>query len=293
MEQSPLQPRLGLSVPYEWWPSAPSLKEIEAAGFAWVQVPAPPSVGAARPASVGAARRRPRRGARDDGAGARPARAGLAAGGDARGRPRARGPALLRGRDRRGATSSTTPPTSPTAPPARTRCWPRLARSLAAALAERLGVVIAIENLAPVFPGPDVLSFTPGVLRTMANRIGSPAARPLPRRRPRQRRRRPAPRRPDGADRAGARPHRPLPPARQPRRAARRRDAAGARPPEARPAPAARPRHGSVGAAGAAASAPTAHRCCWRSTRRAHRRPRCTRARWRRWAKPPKGSPPS
>jgi hypothetical protein len=41
MEQQ-LPPRLGLSVPYEWWPSAPSLKEIEAAGFHWVQVPSPP-----------------------------------------------------------------------------------------------------------------------------------------------------------------------------------------------------------------------------------------------------------
>ena len=36
-------------------------------------------------------------------------------------------------------------------------------------------MVIAIENLAPVFPGPDALSFTPSVLRTMANRISSPA----------------------------------------------------------------------------------------------------------------------
>ena len=34
--------RLGLSVPYDWWPSAPILKEIEAAGFRYVQVPSPP-----------------------------------------------------------------------------------------------------------------------------------------------------------------------------------------------------------------------------------------------------------
>jgi sugar phosphate isomerase/epimerase len=37
-----LDPRLGLNVPYEWWPSAAALKAIEAAGFAWVQVAAPP-----------------------------------------------------------------------------------------------------------------------------------------------------------------------------------------------------------------------------------------------------------
>ena len=34
--------RLGLNVPYEWWPGAAALKAIEAAGFAWVQVAAPP-----------------------------------------------------------------------------------------------------------------------------------------------------------------------------------------------------------------------------------------------------------
>ena len=34
--------RLGLSIPYDWWPAAAMLKEIEAAGFAYVQVPSPP-----------------------------------------------------------------------------------------------------------------------------------------------------------------------------------------------------------------------------------------------------------
>ena len=49
------------------------------------------------------------------------------------------------------------------------------ARSLAALSlrAERLGVTIAIENLAPVFPGPEPLSASPMVLRGLANRIGS------------------------------------------------------------------------------------------------------------------------
>src|SRR5262249_62209575 len=35
--------RLGLSVPYDWWPSGPILKEMEAAGFRFVQVPSPPA----------------------------------------------------------------------------------------------------------------------------------------------------------------------------------------------------------------------------------------------------------
>jgi sugar phosphate isomerase/epimerase len=37
-----LDHRLGLNVPYEWWPGAVTLKAIEAAGFRWVQVAAPP-----------------------------------------------------------------------------------------------------------------------------------------------------------------------------------------------------------------------------------------------------------
>jgi sugar phosphate isomerase/epimerase len=40
--QQTLEQRLGLNIPYEWWPSAPALKAIEAAGFSWVQVAAPP-----------------------------------------------------------------------------------------------------------------------------------------------------------------------------------------------------------------------------------------------------------
>jgi sugar phosphate isomerase/epimerase len=53
---------------------------------------------------------------------------------------------------------------------AETRVLAALAR-----LAERLGVIIALENLAPVYPAPDALSFTPMILRTMAKRISSPA----------------------------------------------------------------------------------------------------------------------
>jgi sugar phosphate isomerase/epimerase len=37
-----LDHRIGLNVPYEWWPGPATLKAIEAAGFRWVQVPAPP-----------------------------------------------------------------------------------------------------------------------------------------------------------------------------------------------------------------------------------------------------------
>ena len=37
-----LEHRIGLNVPYEWWPAATTLKAIEAAGFRWVQVATPP-----------------------------------------------------------------------------------------------------------------------------------------------------------------------------------------------------------------------------------------------------------
>lgn len=37
-----LDDRLGLNVPYEWWPRAAALKAIEATGFEWIQVASPP-----------------------------------------------------------------------------------------------------------------------------------------------------------------------------------------------------------------------------------------------------------
>ena len=38
-----LRGRLGINVPKDWWPTLPMLKGFEAAGFAWVQVHAPPA----------------------------------------------------------------------------------------------------------------------------------------------------------------------------------------------------------------------------------------------------------
>ena len=175
MEQPQLQSRLGLSVPYEWWPSAPSLKEIEAAGFRWVQVPSPPI----------SILLDPRASARHAGGlGAALGTTGL--------RRILHGPGSLQvgspesDRAFEGLLSYASEagveyvvyhaanlpdrPASEDALLAETRSLARAAR-----VAERLGVTIAIENLAPVFPSPDSLCFTPSVLRTMANRISSSA----------------------------------------------------------------------------------------------------------------------
>ena len=52
---------------------------------------------------------------------------------------------------------------------AETRSLARLAER-----AERLDVMIAIENLSPVYPGPELLCHTPMTLRALVHRIASP-----------------------------------------------------------------------------------------------------------------------
>ena len=175
MEQSPSVDRLGLNIPHEWWPAAPILKQIEAAGFGWVQVPSPPhSVLASPRAAAGHAR-----GLADalDTSSLRRVlhapsgtRAGAAEGDRAM-------EGLLSYAAESGcdlvvyhAANFPDQPASEDALLAETRSLSALAPR-----AQALGVTLALENLAPVFPGPDALSFTPLVLRTMANRIGSPA----------------------------------------------------------------------------------------------------------------------
>jgi sugar phosphate isomerase/epimerase len=167
--------RLGLSTPYDWWPAAPILKEMEAAGFRYVQVPSPPPSVLVSPRQA-----------------VRHAAALSEALGTAGLNPVLHGPGSIRAGTRDGnlaieglisyaaevgasrvvyhAANLPDEPASEDARLAETR-------SLAAhaSLAERLGVIIALENLAPVYPSRDVLSFTPLILRTMAKRISSPA----------------------------------------------------------------------------------------------------------------------
>jgi sugar phosphate isomerase/epimerase len=172
--QGSLERRLGLNVPYEWWPAAPLLKEIEAAGFSFVQAPSPPPSVLSNTrhcvAHAGGVRENVETSALElivHGPGE--LRAGSSEGD--------RGfEGLLAYAAEAGAglvvyhaANFIDRPASEDSLLAETRSLARLALR-----AERLGVTIALENLAPVFPGPEALSFKPLVLRTMANRIGSP-----------------------------------------------------------------------------------------------------------------------
>jgi sugar phosphate isomerase/epimerase len=167
--------RLGLSIPYDWWPAAPILKEIEAAGFRYVQVPSPPPSVLVSPRQA-----------------IRHAAALAEALGTSGLKPILHGPGVARAGTRDGnlaleglisyaaevgaspivyhAANLHDEPASEDARLAETRSLAALATQ-----AERLGVIIALENLAPVYPSPDALSFTPLLLRTMAKRISSPS----------------------------------------------------------------------------------------------------------------------
>ncbi len=171
----PLAGRLGINVPHEWWASAPLLKSYEAAGFDWVQLHAPPlsvlevarlttshavaAAGALATTSLKAVLHAPadlRAGSRD-GDRAFQNLLSYAAELDAR-QVVYHAMALPEGRGSEAALV------------AEAHSLSHLAR-----LAERLELTIAIENLAPVFPGPEVLSASPSLLRGLARRIDSPA----------------------------------------------------------------------------------------------------------------------
>jgi sugar phosphate isomerase/epimerase len=165
--------RLGLSVPHEWWPSTPLLKSFEAAGFALAQLPSPPASVLADPrqatphaAAVGEALAGTRLGAVIH------APVSLLAG--TRQADRAFEGLLAYAADAGAeqvvyhAHALVDEPASEDRLLAETRSLARLA-----ARAESLNLTIAVENLAPVFPGPERLSDTPITLRGLVNRIGS------------------------------------------------------------------------------------------------------------------------
>jgi sugar phosphate isomerase/epimerase len=165
--------RLGLSVPHEWWPSMPLLKAYEAAGFTWVQLHSPPlSVlsdanhcarhGAAVARSLGTT-------ALKAIVHAPPA---LRLGTGAADRAFL---GLISYAAELGAEQvvyhALAIPDSPGAEPV--LAAEQRSLTAIAAVAERREVTIAIENLAPVYPGPETVSANPVSLRGLAQRIGS------------------------------------------------------------------------------------------------------------------------
>jgi sugar phosphate isomerase/epimerase len=171
--RDPLAGRLGLSVPYEWWASAPLLKSYEAAGFAWVQLHSPPasvlrdsSQCRRHGAAAGAALSTTGLGAVIHAPG------GLRAGTDEADRAL---DGLLSYAAELGASQVVYHALSLPDAPSSEDALSAEARSLAtlAKLAERLELTIAIENLCPVFPGPESVSASPLSLRALAQRIGS------------------------------------------------------------------------------------------------------------------------
>jgi sugar phosphate isomerase/epimerase len=166
---------LGLNVPYEWWPAAALVKSFEAAGFGWTQVPAPPPSVLADPRACLAHAR-----ALADALDVTALKAvvhgpsGLVVGSREADRVFE---GLLSYAAEAGARIVVYHARNfPDAPASEDRLLAET-RSLArqAPRAERLGLLVAIENLAPVFTGPEQLGHTPMVLRTLARRISSRA----------------------------------------------------------------------------------------------------------------------
>jgi len=167
--------RLGLNVPYEWWPAAALVKSFEAAGFGWTQVPSPPAAlladtraCLAHGRAVAAALETTTLEAVVHGPGEM--RAGSSEGNRAF-------EGLLAYAAEVGARAvvyhARNLPDSPASEDrllAETRSLARLA-----GLADRLGLVIAVENLAPLYMGPERLGHSPSVLRALVRRISSPA----------------------------------------------------------------------------------------------------------------------
>lgn len=169
------QDRLGLNVPDQWWLASPLLKEIEASGFGWVQVPSPPPSVLAEPRHC---IRHATAAARSLGttsmASVLHAPAGLLAG-------TPEGDRVLEGALSYAAECGARQVVY------HARALPEdeaaedlmLAEALSLArlaiTAERLGITIALENLCPVFPGPQLVSSMPLSLRALARRLGSPA----------------------------------------------------------------------------------------------------------------------
>ena len=173
--------RLGLNVPREQWPTGPELAELVGAGFRWVQLHAPPSSVLAEPGALRHHARVLR--ALLDPSGLRlvlHAPDGLSAGTPLADRVFS---GLLEYAAEAGAELiayhglNFPDDHGPHAETIRERALLE-ERSLAQHLqqAHTLGVTLAIENLAPVFPGARRMCHDPLAVRDLVRRLASPAA---------------------------------------------------------------------------------------------------------------------
>lgn len=179
-EGRPLGGRLGLDIPHETWPTAPELKRLEACGYGWIQMHAPPVAMLADPVNVhrhGDCLR----------AVLAPTSLHVAihAPGDLRLGEPAHDTAFSGLLDHAVAVGAAFVVYHAACLPiaegvAADRVEDRLLaeeRALRrfAIRAEQVGLMIALENLAPVYPGPPLLSHAPLFVRDLVRRIDSPA----------------------------------------------------------------------------------------------------------------------
>lgn len=165
--------RAGLTIPQDWWASAPLLKSLEAAGFSWAQVHAPPPsmlrdahACTRHAAALGESLATTQLGCVIH------APSGLRAGTRAGDRAFE---GMLAYAAEVGAQFVVYHARALPDMPENEDLLRFEARSLEALArrAERLEVTIAIENLAPLYPGPETLSANPMSLRGLASRISS------------------------------------------------------------------------------------------------------------------------
>ncbi|MDX6697058.1 MAG: hypothetical protein QOE65_455 [Solirubrobacteraceae bacterium] len=167
-ERERLDGRLGVDMPRGWWPTAPALKALEAAGFDWVQVRTPPRsmlCDRERLLRHAAALRRTL-----ETCGLRLVLHGpddLVAGDPAHDR------ALDGVLDYAAATGARYVVYHPAGAPEAGAAEEASLRARLPRL-ERLGVTLAVENLAPVYPGPARLCHDPRHVRDLVLRLGSP-----------------------------------------------------------------------------------------------------------------------
>lgn len=171
-----LDDRLGLNVPYEWWPRAAALKAIEATGFQWIQVASPPVEMLAEPRHV-VRHAQALRASLDVSDlctvvhGPTNLRLGSAL------HDRA-GEGLLEYAHQLGASfvvyHALDLPRLGDDSEAEERSLKRLTK-----WAEALHVVICVENLCPTYPGPRRVCHDPNAVRELVLRLDSPSVRML------------------------------------------------------------------------------------------------------------------